>query len=151
MKSIFRKSLLVVAMLSTGCSSGVADLLNPFAQSGPDLGAENLTPLLGDASGGDNEGTRARQALEVMGSYRRAQSPQPVYPVVQPAETRLMWIPDHLNKSGDLVPAHYMHVRVLGDRWAVQDAFELEEQLNVNTPGSSNGATPWVYLGDKKR
>jgi hypothetical protein len=62
-----------------------------------------------------------------------------------------MWIPDHLNKSGDLVPAHYMHVRVLGDRWAVQDAFELEEQLNVNTPGSSNGATPWVYLGDKKR
>ena len=151
MKKVMKRSLLVLAFVCAGCSSRAADILNPFHESGPDLGANNLTPLLGDGAGGDNEGPRARQALEVMGSYRRAQAPQPVYPVVQPAEVRLMWVPDHLDRSGNLVPAGYHYLKVLGDRWAVQDAFELEEQLSPGSSGGSGGATPWVYLGDRKR
>jgi hypothetical protein len=58
-----------------------------------------------------------------------------------------MWIPDHLNKSGDLVPAHYYYVKVLNDRWAVQDAFELEQQLGSTKEASS---MPFVYSDDKK-
>jgi hypothetical protein len=74
---------------------------------------------------------KARQALEHMASYRRAQLPQPVNPVIQPAVVRLMWIPDHVNKHGDLVPGHYYYLKVLKDRWAVTDAFELENQLGT--------------------
>jgi hypothetical protein len=79
-----------------------------------------------------------------------------------------MWVPDHLNRHGDLVAAHYYYLRVMNDRWAVQDAFELEAQINNNSGidyapsggggagggpsgsygtsgGGSGGATPWVY------
>jgi hypothetical protein len=54
-----------------------------------------------------------------------------------------MWIPDHLNKAGDLVPAHYYYLRVLDSTPAVTDAFEIDEILNSGTPGAG-GATPWV-------
>ena len=111
----------------------------------------------------------ARQALEVMGTYRRAMAPQPYYPVIQPAEVRLMWIPDHLNKFGDLVPAHYYYLNVLGDRPAVQDAFEVESQLGATSKAiggggpapvaqpsgdlgtsSSGSSTPWQYQDSKR-
>lgn len=138
-----------------GCSSQKFEALNPFAENPEkELGVRSNQAILED--GGTASGDeKARHSLEVMGSYRRAQAPQPAYPVVQPAEVRLMWVPDHLNKSGDLVPAHYYYLRVLNDRWAVQDAFEMEEQLNAGSAGSgglgggSGGPTPWVYGNSK--
>jgi hypothetical protein len=76
-----------------------------------------------------------------MGAYRRAQAPQPIYPVVRPAEIRLMWIPDHLNRLGDLVPAHYYYLRVLSESFEVQDAFDNERILNATKPiGYTGGA-----------
>lgn len=140
--------LLILGMLlaSVGCANRVADTLNPFGEENEgNLGVRNSTTLLGDGSG--SHADRARHALEVMRSYRTAQTPQPAYPVVQPAEVRLMWVPDHLNRAGDLVPAHYYYLRVLNDRWAVQDAFELEDQLE--TRGNGTTATPWVFGGDR--
>jgi hypothetical protein len=55
-----------------------------------------------------------------------------------------MWVPDHLNKVGDLVPAHYYFLRVRDSHWAVTDAFEIEKQLNTGTSGVA-AARPWVY------
>ena len=116
---------------------------------GLSLELRDNTALLQEATGG-NDATNARHALEVMGTYERAQAPQPSKPVIRPAEIRLMWVPDHLNAAGDLVPAHYYYLRVLDDRWAVQDAFDLEQQLNGRGRGvTSSGATPWVYGDDK--
>ncbi|MCB0344394.1 MAG: hypothetical protein KDD66_04730 [Bdellovibrionales bacterium] len=138
-------SMLLVGL--TSCSSAVFDNLNPYAEEGVPMGERNSNALrdeVGDGSG--NGSDNARHALEVMGSYRRAQAPQPTYPVVQPAEVRLMWVPDHLNRTGDLVPAHYYYLKVLNDRWAVQDAFDLEKQLNDGSSTNSS-ATPWVEPG----
>ncbi|MCC6952811.1 MAG: hypothetical protein IT290_01700 [Deltaproteobacteria bacterium] len=145
--------LLVTSL--TGCSSGAADLLNPFEDNGPEteLGERSLAPALGSSSGADgttSEADRARQALEVMGSYQRTQAPQPYNPVMNPAQVRLMWIPDHINKNGDLVPAHFYYLRVLPQTWAVQDAFEIERQLNVQGQKGEGGAQPWVYSETKK-
>jgi hypothetical protein len=52
-----------------------------------------------------------------------------------------MWVPDHLNAHGDLVPAHYYYLKVLQDRWALQDAFELQGQLGGTNNSSSIGYT----------
>ena len=121
-------------MLSA-CSS-TSNLLNPFYDSPkPEalLGEKNDHAL----NEGEGRVDKARAALESMSQYRRASTPQPNDPVIQPAVVRLMWVPDHLNKHGDLVPAHYYYLKVLSDRWAVQDAFELEGQLGKTTDGSS--------------
>ena len=146
---------------STGCFySKSADRLSPFRDPGPpdehvgDTSNKTLLEETGGASNaGGNQASNARAALEVMASYRQAQDPQPTYPVLQPAEVRLMWVPDHTNKTGDLIPAHYYYLKVLDDRWAVQDAFDLENQLNRSTqgPGASGGATPWVYGEPNKK
>lgn len=148
---------LVLTMGLGGCASEHWNSLSPFDNSkGPDLGENSLKPIMEETGGKDNA-SDARHALEVMGSYRRTQDPQPAYPVVQPAEVRLMWVPDHLNKAGDMVPAHYYYLRVLDDRWGVQDAFDLEDQLNATTQGSKSSgggagtATPWVYGEPSKR
>ncbi len=130
----------------SGCSSKAADSLNPFSDGEANLG-DRTSQALSEEGSSSKEAEAARHALEVMTNYRRAQAPQPYYPVVQPAEVRLMWVPDHINKGGDLVPAHYYYLRVLNDRWAVQDAFELEEQLNSGTPGGAGSATPWTFQG----
>lgn len=143
---------------STGCFySKSADRLSPFRDPGPpdenvgDTSNKTLIEETGGApsggSGGGSQASNARAALEVMASYRGAQAPQPAYPVLQPAEVRLMWVPDHTNKTGDLIPAHYYYLKLMPDRWAVQDAFDLEDQLNQSTQGkgASGGATPWVY------
>lgn len=112
----------------TGCAAS-SRILNPFYEDPkPEaLLGEKTDRALNEA--GSKEET-ARKALEAMTQYRSSQAPQPVNPVMQPAVVRLMWVPDHLNRHGDLVPSHYYYLKVLGDRWAVQDAFELEQQLN---------------------
>jgi len=147
---------------STGCFySKTADRLSPFRDPGPpdenigDTSNKTLLEETGGASngGGGSQADNARAALEAMASYRQAQPAQPTHPVMQPAEVRLMWVPDHTNKVGDLIPAHYYYLKVLDDRWAVQDAFDLESQLNRSTsgPGASGGATPWVYGEPNKK
>ncbi len=167
---LFNLTLFAVVGLTTqGCytsASNVADQLNPYADPTEELGNRDTSAISGGGSG--KKAVQARHALEVMGAYRRAQAPQPVYPVVQPAEVRLMWVPDHLNRFGDLVPAHYYYLRVLNDRWAVQDAYDMERQLEdggkISAGGGGGGgggrygeseapastATPWVYKDEKK-
>ena len=145
----------VASVALSGCSSQVFDYLDPYQPPGPEInqGELSLNPVLenGSGSSGKNEAESARQALEVMGSYQRALAPQPYNPVMNPAQVRLMWVPDHLNKAGDLVPAHFYYLRVLPQTWAVQDAFEIEKQLNVTgKEGAAGGATPWVYSDVKK-
>ncbi len=138
-------SLLVSVFFLTSCANQAADLLNPYAEDGGEnYGKRDTSAILGGDSGaGDNE-ERARHALEVMASYQRAGEPGPAKPVLNPAVIRLMWVPDHLNKAGDLVPAHYYYLKVRDDYWAVQDAFEIERQLHEKGAGSSS-ATPWIY------
>jgi hypothetical protein len=139
------KCFMIACVALTGCASEMANHLNPFAEDGPDLGETSLKPILDEAgSGGTSSAQAARQALEVMGSYDRAHAPQPTNPVMRPAVVRLMWVPDHLNAAGDLVPSHYYYLRVRDQVWNVQDAFDIEQQLNVETKGGTGGATPWV-------
>jgi hypothetical protein len=133
--TIRKVSFLLGAALCTGCSN-FGNALNPFYETPPPeafLGDKNDHALSGDKSRAET----ARGALEQMASYQRANAPQPANPVMQPAVVRLMWVPDHLNRHGDLVPAHYYYLKVLSDRWAVQDAFELEAQLGGQRPTSS--------------
>jgi hypothetical protein len=127
-----------------GCSSQKAEILNPFAETPTtELGERSNKALLENGSAG-NDADKARHALEVMNSYQRAQDPQPYKPVVVPREVRLMWVPDHINKNGDLIPAHYYYLNVLNDRWAVTDAFDIEKQLNQGS-GKQSSAVPWVF------
>lgn len=128
MRLINNLTLLVIIALTSGCGA-VSNVFNPFYEPPSDIaytGDRNDHAL----SGKEENVDKARGALEAMASYQRAHAPQPVHPVLQPAVIRLMWIPDHLNRNGDLVPAHYYYLKVLQDRFAVTDAFELESQLN---------------------
>lgn len=161
MTSLGRCSVLTLSLVLSACSVAgpIADELNPYgngASSGNEFGGQRNTGALLGGGGGAKSAEAARHALEVMGTYRKALPPQPNYPVVQPAEMRLMWIPDHLNAVGDLVPAHYYYLRVLPDRPAVTDAFEIESQLDLSAQSAGGaptslgtsavgGATPWVY------
>lgn len=136
---IFGIAVALIAITTSGCATA-SKIFNPFYESPSELAyaGEKNDSALNDTGGG--KGERARSALEAMATYQRAQAPQPVNPVLQPAVVRLMWVPDHLNVHGDLVPAHYYYVKVLKDRWAVTDAFELEGQL-----GESTGSTGISY------
>lgn len=141
-------TLLTLSLLffSVGCASKAFDKLNPLIESGNDAGERNNKAIL---SGGKiTEEETARNSLEVMNSYRKTQEPQPYLPVVQPAEVRLMWVPDHTNKAGDLVPSHYYYLKVLNDRWMVQDSFDLERQLEGGNSYNSK-RTPYVVKGTK--
>ena len=136
-------------MLLTGCSA-INNVLNPFYEpTKPNalLGERTDAALNGDVTQSSN----ARQALEALSTYQRAQLPSPNKPVMMPAIVRLVWVPDRLNKFGDLVPAHYYYLKVLPDRPAVTDAFEIEAQLNG--PGgksASSSGLPYVYAEDAK-
>ena len=138
----FIVSALVVAC--TGCNS-TSNLLNPFYEPPTEeaLMGERNDKALND---GETKADKAREALEAMSSYKRAQQPAPYDPVMQPAVVRLMWVPDHLNVHGDLIPAHYYYLKVLSDRWAVSDAFELEGQLNKGSGSAS--AVPFTTKDD---
>ncbi len=144
---IFKKLVSCVAMASLCSCGAIGNALNPFHEPpAPEayLGEKNDRAISGDA----DRGEKARAALEAMASYRRAQAPEPVNPVVQPAVVRLMWIPDRINKNGDLVPPHYYYLKVLKDRWAVQDSFDLEDQLTGGTSPASN--VPFVREGEQR-
>lgn len=145
---IFKNSFALIAAsaLLSSCSS-VGNVLNPFYEKpGPEalLGERNDSAL----AGGKQKGETAREAFEAMASYRREHLPQPVDPVMQPAVVRLMWIPDHLNKAGDLIPAHYYYLKVLKERWAVSDSFDLEAQLHG---GDATSNVPFIHQGDNTR
>ncbi len=133
------RTLLTVPLLALSCSGcgQISNYLNPFYTTPSEVAyfGEKNDRALSDSGGG--KGDKARGALEQMASYQRALPPSPNNPVMLPAVMRLMWIPDHLNSHGDLVPAHYYYLRVLRDRPAVTDAFELEAQLNGGAPASS--------------
>lgn len=137
MRSISALAALTLVITSTGCST-MGRVLNPFYEPPSPvayMGEKNDAALLNEGSGG--KGARARAALEAMGTYQRAHAPQPNNPVMQPAVVRLMWVPDHLNSHGDLVPAHYYYLKVKKEQWAVTDAFELEAQLGSTTGNAS--------------
>ncbi len=138
MKVLFRPlQVVALAAMLSGCTT-LSRVFNPFYETPPPeayLGEKNDDALRADGNGGES----ARQALEAMGTYQRALAPQPVNPVIQPAVVRLMWVPDHLNTHGDLVPAHYYYLKVKKDQWAVTDAFELESQLGGTQGGSAVG------------
>lgn len=134
------RNLIALALISVGLSgcSSVSQIFNPFYETPSEvayLGQKNDAALNNEGSGGTS---KAREALEAMGTYQRANAPQPVNPVIQPAVVRLMWVPDHLNSHGDLVPAHYYYLKVKRDQWAVTDAFELEAQLGSTTGNASS-------------
>lgn len=141
MKNKVLKILILLSVASLISCSSTSNAINPFYEQPSKIalqGSANDHALSNATSGGDS----ARQALEAMSTYRRAQHPKPTHPVLQPAVIRMTWIPDHLNSYGDLVPAHYYYLRVLRDRFAVQDAFELEGQLGSK---KASGAVPFVY------
>ena len=134
---------LALAGLS-GCTVA-SQLVNPFYEP------PSQAAVLGQAndhalSGGAQKEDTARKALEYAATYERAQAPEPVNPVIEPAMVRLMWVPDHLNKAGDLVPAHYYYLKIRGDQWAVKDAFERESLLS---PEGTQSNIPFVYEGAK--
>jgi hypothetical protein len=146
----FKLVLLCASLiLLTGCGA-INNVLNPFYE------APTPNAMLGERTdaalnGEQAQGTNARQALESMSSYQRAHLPSPNKPVMMPAIVRLVWVPDRLNRFGDLVPAHYYYLKVLPDRPAVTDAFEIEAQLNG--PGgksASSSGLPYVYAEDAK-
>jgi hypothetical protein len=141
------KILLVATVMSmlTGCAA-VGTILNPFYSQPSEvayLGDKNDAALNDSGSG---KADRARAALEAMATYQRAHAPQPNNPVMMPAVVRLMWVPDHLNAHGDLVPAHYYYLKVKKEQWAVTDAFELEAQLNGG--GGNSAAAGFVNPED---
>ena len=134
---------IAIALSLTGCSSA-GNLLNPFYETpGPTafLGEPNDHAL----NGNENNLEKARDAFNRLGQYERALPPSPNKPVIQPAVVRLMWVPDHLNTAGDLVPSHYYYLKVRGDHWAVTDVHEKEKLL-----GSTSSSSAIPYTTGKK-
>lgn len=141
------KPTISILLLGLCSCSALSRVTNPFTP--PETEAARSGDMNDHALNEDqNKEDSARSAIEAMASYRRTQDPQPVNPVIQPAVVRLMWIPDHLNSHGDLVPAHYYYLKVLKDRWAVSDAFELESQLGSDRDASN---VPYVYQNEAKK
>ena len=147
----FAKSCTLTGALAllSACST-MGNALNPFYEEpAPNalLGEANDHALGGSGGGAED---RARMAFDSMARYQAALPKDPADPVMQPAVVRVMWIPDHLNKNGDLVPAHYYYLKVLRDRWAVTDAYELEGQLHGDAKaGGANSSIPFVV--DERR
>ena len=137
-QKVFRvATILVMSTVLCSCSTA-GKYLDPFYEAPSEeakLGTLTDEALYENEAGGKKT---ALKAFEAMAQYRRANAAEESYPVVMPAVVRKMWVPDHLNNNGDLIPDHYYYLKVLSDRWAVQDAFELERQLGVSDKGSSN-------------
>lgn len=150
MRKLKLLTLTSVILLCAGCNA-ISNTLNPFYEEPKPvalLGERNDSALNGDTS----QGQDARQALDALSSYQRAQMPSPNKPVMYPAIVRLVWVPDRLNRFGDLVPAHYYYLKVLQDRPAVSDAFEIEAQLNgPKGQNSASSGMPYILDGDRVR
>lgn len=148
MKKIKLFGITVILIACTGCNA-ISNTLNPFYEEPKPnalLGERTDAALNGDVT----QGQSARQALDSLSTYQRAQLPSPNKPVINPAIVRLVWVPDRLNRFGDLVPAHYYYLRVIQDRPAVTDAFEIEAQLNgPNGKSNATSGMPYVYKGEE--
>lgn len=135
---IMKLKIILFSFVCLLCSCGtIGKVVNPFYEPPSDIalkGSANDNALNPES----NKGKEAREVLEQVGSYNAAMPPEPVNPVMKPAVVRLMWVPDHLNSYGDLIPAHYYYIKILDDRWNLQDAFELESQLNRGDTNTSN-------------
>ena len=137
-------------LLSLSACNQVSNMMNPFYESPKPIalqGEKNDKALNGTIQKED----AARTALQAMSTYQRAQLARPENPVMQPAIVRLMWVPDHLNQNGDLVPAHYYYLKVIDNRWAVTDAFELQAQLEGASAGGAASNVPFVTIDDKMK
>jgi hypothetical protein len=141
-KTTIKINMILIFLLLNGCSS-VGRILNPF-QRGPTkealLGEPNDHALLEVSEKSDE----ARKAFEQLGSYQRQHLPSPNKPVIVPSVVRVMWVPDHISNDGDLVAAHYYYLKVLDERWAVTDAYDLAEQLNVEEQRNIRSTIPFV-------
>lgn len=141
-----KKILLIPLILATtGCST-MSKVANPFYESPSEvalLGEKNDSAI----SSGSEKDQKARAALEALSTYERSGTPAPYKPVVNAPVIRLMWVPDHINTHGDLVPAHYYYLKVKGSDFAASDAFEIEEQLHVDRGDSSN--IPYVPADER--
>ena len=147
LRIISRGAVISGMILLSGCSSESWDFLSPFSHSEVEVankGERTNKAILEESGGSGVSAEDARKALEVMGKYQETHDAKPYAPVLKPAEVRLMWVPDHLNRNGDLVPAHYYFLKVLPDIWMTQDAFEIEEQITSGRSGAGS-AVPWVY------
>ncbi len=144
-KIISRTLLGVVLVAGAGCSSKIFDNLNPYdVTPESELGERTNKAIL---EGGEqaSQSEQARHALEVMSSYQRALPPQPGAPVRTMPDIRLMWVPDHLTKTGDMVPAHYYYLKVTDGMWATQDAFDIMDQLDKSSASGAGSAVPYIY------
>ena len=150
METIIKKFLLItfLSMCLSGCYA-LQNIFNPFYEPPTEHALKGELNDRAIQEGTTSLGSSARDALENIASYQRAHLPQPNNPVMQPAVVRLMWIPDHLNNSGDLIPAHYYYLKVLNERWAVTDAFDLEKQLGSGSKDTSS--IPYVSQTQKNR
>ncbi|MGI6681228.1 MAG: hypothetical protein ACOX3T_07100 [Bdellovibrionota bacterium] len=148
-KNVFKKFILLafLSMCFSGCYA-LQNIFNPFYEPPTEHALKGELSDLAIQEGTTSTGSSARDALESMATYQRAHLPQPNNPVMRPAVVRLMWIPDHLNTHGDLVPAHYYYLKVLSERWAVTDAFDLERQLNTGSKDTSN--IPYISQTENK-
>lgn len=135
----------LVACCLAGCGSTSEVLLNPYGDEGPQLGDADNAAILDEVGGGTSDHEAARTALKAFGEKQRAIEPQPMAPVIRPAVVRLMWVPDHLNPLGDLVPAHYYYLKVKDDEWELKDGFDNLQQLRDAGVGTGGGSTPWIY------
>ncbi|MCI5066188.1 hypothetical protein MRY87_10725 [bacterium] len=129
-------ALLSAALILSGCSR-FGNSLNPFQEEPPPrayLGKLDDSALRDGGTSIED----ARESLEEVARYPKAHQPQPQNPVIQPSVVRLMWVPDHLNKNGDLVPAHYYYLKVLDDRWAATDVFDQEALINGQSESTTS-------------
>jgi hypothetical protein len=135
--SVATLSIILTGLVSLSGCARVGNALNPFQEELPPVAyAGNPNDHALRSEGGNPEA--AREALQEVGQYPRAHQPQPYNPVMQPAVVRLMWVPDHLNGNGDLVPAHFYYLKVLDDRWALTDVFERQKMINNAGGPASN-------------
>lgn len=133
-----------LAFAACACTStNATQVLNPFYEPPSEvayLGNPNDSAL--HEGGNKEEEMRANVKL---GQYQRTHTPKPYNPVVNPSVIRLMWVPDHVNRTGDLVPAHYYYLKVKKDQWALKDAWDQQDQVdNTGTRGGASNV-PFVY------
>lgn len=150
------KAGLIIACLAsltlTGCNS-VSNALNPFYDPPSPValkGERNDAALYNNGGSGTAENS-ARQALDSLAHYQGAHYASANKPVMNPAVVRLVWIPDHLNSHGDMVPAHYYYLKVKDDQWALQDAFEIDAQLGRSGGGTASSTLPFYQGEDLKK